>query len=76
MVPMRAKLELAESDLKGFVESWQVLGLLSIERMLAGHGTDRVKGDIKVVTAKEVKENEAVKARIQNKVDVLLSRFY
>lgn len=76
MVPMHAKLELAESDLKGFVESSQVLGLLSIERMLAGHGTDRVKGDIKVVTAKEARENETVKARIQNKVDVLLSRFY
>ena len=91
MVPMYAKTEvvrgreskgfpdgdrLSGTDAKRFIESWQVIGLLRIEKMLAGYGTDPVKGDIRVVTAKEVREDEAVRARVENKVDVLLSRFY
>ena len=67
---------LGGTDVKGFMESWQVMGLLRVERMLAGDETEPVKGDIKVVTAREVREDERVKARIENKVDVLLSRFY
>ena len=46
--------------MKRFIESWQVMGLLRVERMLAGDGTEPVKGDIKVVTAREVREDERV----------------
>jgi len=91
MVPMHAKTEIVSgreskgfpdgdglpgTDVKRFIESWQVIGLLRIEKMLTGHGTHPVKGDIRVVTAKDFREDEAVRARIENKVDVLLSRFY
>ena len=91
MVPMHADTEvlmgreskglsdgdrLSGTDVKRFIESRQVLGLLRIEKMQSGDGAGPVKGDIRVVTVKEVREDEAVRARVENKVDVLLSRFY
>ena len=91
MVPMHADAEVvmemeskgfldgdgpSGTNVKRFIESRQVLGLLRIEKMQAGDGAGPVKGDIRVVTVKEVRKNEAVRARLENKVDVLLSRFY
>jgi hypothetical protein len=76
MVPMNAETDSALTGLNDFRKNAQPLGMLRIEKMLAISNTEPVQGDIEVVTTEDVEHDEAVKALIENKVDVLLSRFY
>jgi hypothetical protein len=77
LVPMEVTNGPAGMGLRDLREKARPLGLLRIEDMAAAvSGTEPVKGSVRVVTAADIRGDESAKARIENKVDVLLSRFY
>ncbi|MGD8389690.1 MAG: isoprenylcysteine carboxylmethyltransferase family protein [Desulfobacteraceae bacterium] len=76
LVPMEVKNGPAGMGLKDLGKNARPLGMLRIEDMEAVSGREPVHGNVRVVTATDIRRDETQKARIENKVAVLLSRFY
>jgi protein-S-isoprenylcysteine O-methyltransferase Ste14 len=76
MVPADLGAQPAEMGPGDFRKNARLLGLLTIENMAAGSPSEPVPGDIRAVPAREMRQSEKTRARVQNKVAVFLSRFY
>jgi protein-S-isoprenylcysteine O-methyltransferase Ste14 len=76
MVPMEVKTGTAGMGLNDITKNARPLGMLRIENMEAVSGTEPVKGGVRVVSAPDMKHDKVLRARVENKIEVLLSRFY
>jgi protein-S-isoprenylcysteine O-methyltransferase Ste14 len=75
LAPLQADLDLIDAGVHRFMANARLLGLLCIEAMQAGISPEPVHGEIHTVTAVEMERVPAVRARVENKVNILLSRF-
>ena len=75
LVPMQAEPGLAAMGLNRFRQNAQILGLLQIEGMQAGPAPEPVRGEIRTIAFEEFQRDPQVRAGVERKVAILLSRF-